>query len=278
MDASLTLTRRRIVFRQGKKVDQKQVNSSPITGEVKRSRSLEGRVLSAMAKQLSRSSTSSESSSSASTSEPLYRRDSFYRNPPVQGDESSLDLLSEKLTLEEEKPTKYVEAVAKSCKRLQEPFQWKTSYISIPSCVASPNSLFSFGNQKRSRDCDLSSSNNLAPGEFPTLIRRLCHEHSRIRVKKPKSSSSRGCLRDLNESNCERCQMMTSWMVAIRQAVVAASTLPFDPRYHYVSYSVDKRGIIYCNEPLIRFLPVRNSAEQAPRKRARTEVRSQNYR
>ncbi|EME27136.1 hypothetical protein Gasu2_36390 [Galdieria sulphuraria] len=278
MDTSLTLTRRRVVFRQGTQQSDEKKGAHTTTKETDSKQSSRGKRTSAVPIEPARSSTSSESSSSILTPEALYQGESLRRSTFEQREESGLELLSKNLTLDEEKPVKYVEAIAKSFKRPQEPFQWKTSYISIPSNVISPKSLLSLSNQKRSRDSELSLSNNLAPGKFPTLIRRLCHEHSRIRMKKPKSSTSGEYLRELKENNCERCQMMTSWMVAIRQAVVAASTLPFDPRYHYVSYSVDKRGIIYCNEPLIRFLPVRNSAEEAPRKRARTEVRTRSYR
>ncbi|KAK4522191.1 hypothetical protein GAYE_FCTG49G0070 [Galdieria yellowstonensis] len=275
MENSLTVARRRVLLRKGKHQEEHKTGSvRTATERVESKDSRETPLVESY--QSSTSSTCSESSSSILSSETLRQKGSSGR-ACQEGEESSLDSLSAKLTLDEKKPEKFVKAVAKGLKRPQEPFQWKTSYISIPSSFVPPLSPASTNNQKRSRDFEHNLSNNLVYGEFPPLMRRLCHEHSRMNMRRMKSSSSFEHIKDVRENSCERCQMMTSWMVAIRQAVLTASTLPFDPRYHYVSYSVDRRGIVFCNEPLIRFLPVRNS-DQAPRKRARIEVNTRNDR
>jgi hypothetical protein len=262
MENSLTVARRRVLLRKGKHQEEHKTGSVRTAAERVESKDSRETPL-VESYQSSTSSTCSESSSSILSSETLRQKGSSGR-ACQEGEESSLDSLSAKLTLNEKKPEKFVEAVAKGLKRPQEPFQWKTSYISIPSSFVPPLSPASTNNQKRSRDFEHNLSNNLVYGEFPPLMRRLCHEHSRMNMRRMKSSSSFDHFKDVRENSCERCQMMTryrensytlleplkmhsffSWMVAIRQAVLTASTLPFDPRYHYVSYSVDRRGIVF---------------------------------
>eukprot|EP00871_Galdieria_phlegrea_P003071 jgi/Galph1/3765/GphlegSOOS_G2431.1 len=282
MEPPFTVTRRRVVFRQGKTREKalQESLSDRISADVQPSSSSAANINpSKYTYRCNKDNSSTSSSSTSSTVENTEILTSRASHTSLSED-PSLEILPSLLSLKEEEDKDSVQVVAKSFHGAHEPFQWKTSYISIPSS-SEPSSLESilYSSQKRSRDFEKIGRCNQETGDSLTLMRRHCLEHSKMtKNKRPKVQTATEFGEESREDNCERCQMMTrkmySWMVAIRRAILSASTLPFDPRYHYISYHIDKRGIVYCdtnesNEPLIRFLPVENSKEQAPRKRAR---------